>query len=176
MREAREFPFPAVWEKWELMLCSSNTGLKQDNVYFWTPIFEPENCDNCERCSQSLFAVLNFFWVELKLKEGMVSWFDTCKLWHSPTQFHDLDTNQMRVHSSFICSRKNGSAWITNSMFNSKGLFTWREGAPANQATRGGLTAHTFLSKMHWSVYMLDRVAHLPGKPCLLAWGTRLGG
>ena len=29
---------------------------------------------------------------------------------------------------------------------------------------------------MHPSVYMLDRVARLPGAPCLLARGTRLGG
>ena len=57
----------------------------------------------------------------------------------------------------------------------SKGLFTWREGAPANRATRGGLTSHTFLSKTHRSVYLLDRVARLPGAPCLLARGTRLG-
>ena len=57
-----------------------------------------------------------------------------------------------------------------------KGLFTWREDAPANRATRGGLTSHTFLSKTHPSVHMLDRVAHLPGAPCLLARGTRLGG
>lgn len=27
----------------------------------------------------------------------------------------------------------------------SKDLFTWSEGAPANQATLGGLTSHTFL-------------------------------
>ena len=51
-----------------------------------------------------------------------------------------------------------------------KGLFTWRKGA------RGGLTSHTFLSKTHRSVYMLDRVARLPGAPCLLARGTWLGG
>ena len=31
----------------------------------------------------------------------------------------------------------------------SKGLFTWMEGAPANRATRGGLTSHKFISKMH---------------------------
>ena len=58
----------------------------------------------------------------------------------------------------------------------SKGLFTWREDAPANRATRGGLTSHTFLSKMHRSVYMLERVARLPGAPCLLARGSQLGG
>ena len=52
----------------------------------------------------------------------------------------------------------------------------WREGAPANRATRGGLTSHTFLSKTHQSVYMLDRVARQPGASCLLARGTRLGG
>ena len=58
-----------------------------------------------------------------------------------------------------------------------KNLFnTWRDSAPANQATRGVLTSHTFLSKAHRSVYMLDRVARLPGAPCLLARGTRLGG
>ena len=57
-----------------------------------------------------------------------------------------------------------------------KGLFTWREGAPANRATWGGLTSHTFLSKTHRSVYMLGRVARLPGAPCLLARGTRQGG
>ena len=50
----------------------------------------------------------------------------------------------------------------------------WR--APANRATRGGLTSHTFLSKRLRSVYMLDRVARLPGAPCLLARGTRPGG
>ena len=68
-------------------------------------------------------------------------------------------------------------------MLASKALFTWREVAPANRATqltelraRGGLTSHTFLSKTHQSVYMLDRVARLPGAPCLLARGTRLGG
>ena len=68
-------------------------------------------------------------------------------------------------------------------MLASKALFTWREVAPANRATqltelraRGGLTSHTFLSKTHQSVYMLDRVARLPGAPCLLAQGTRLGG
>ena len=44
-----------------------------------------------------------------------------------------------------------------------KGLFTWREGDPANRAIRGGLTSHTFLSRTHRSVYMLDRVARLPG-------------
>jgi len=27
----------------------------------------------------------------------------------------------------------------------SEGLFTWREGVPANRATLGGLTSHTFL-------------------------------
>ena len=57
-----------------------------------------------------------------------------------------------------------------------EGLSTWREGAPANRATWGGLTSHMFLSKTHQSVYMLDRVACLPGAPCLLAQGTRLGG
>ena len=57
-----------------------------------------------------------------------------------------------------------------------KGLFIWTEGAPANWATWGGLNSHTFLSKMHQSVYMLDRVARLPGAPCLLARGTWLGG
>ena len=41
---------------------------------------------------------------------------------------------------------------------------------------RGGLTSHTFLSKTYRSVYMLYRVARLPGAPCLLALGTRLGG
>ena len=56
-----------------------------------------------------------------------------------------------------------------------KGLFTWREGATANRATRGELTSHTFLSKTLRSVYMLDRVARLPGAPCLVARGTRLG-
>ena len=61
-------------------------------------------------------------------------------------------------------------------ILNLKGLFTWREGAPANRATRGGLTSHTFLSKALRSVYMLDRVARLPGAPCLLARSTRLGG
>ena len=60
--------------------------------------------------------------------------------------------------------------------FRNKGLFTWREDAPANRATRGGLTSNTFLSKTLRSVYMLDRVARLPGAPCLLARGTRLGG
>ena len=49
-------------------------------------------------------------------------------------------------------------------------------GYPANLATRGGLTSHTFPSKTHQSVCMLDRVARLPGAPCLLAQGTRLGG
>ena len=49
-------------------------------------------------------------------------------------------------------------------------------GYPANRATQGGLTSQTFLSKMHQSVYKLDRVACLPGAPCLLARGTRLGG
>ena len=50
-------------------------------------------------------------------------------------------------------------------------------GYPANRATYPGrLNSHTFLSKTHQSVYMLDRVAHLPGAPCLLAQGTRLGG
>ena len=48
-------------------------------------------------------------------------------------------------------------------------------GYPANRATRGGLTSHTFLSKTYRSVYMLDRVARLPGAPCLLVRGTRLG-
>ena len=57
-----------------------------------------------------------------------------------------------------------------------KGLFTWREGVPANRCTRRGLTSRTFLSKTHQSVYMLDRVARLPGAPCLLARGARLGG
>ena len=33
-----------------------------------------------------------------------------------------------------------------------------------------------FLSKTHRSVYMLGRVARLPGAPCLLARGTLLGG
>ena len=49
-------------------------------------------------------------------------------------------------------------------------------GYPANRATQGGLTSHTFLSKTPRSVYMLGRVARLPGAPCLLARGTRLGG
>ena len=52
----------------------------------------------------------------------------------------------------------------------------WREGAPANRATRGGLTSHTFLSKTHRGVYMLDRVARLPGAHRLLARGIQLGG
>ena len=52
----------------------------------------------------------------------------------------------------------------------------WLPGYPANWATRGGLTSHTFLSKMLRSIYMLDRVARLPGAPCLLSRGTRLGG
>ena len=46
----------------------------------------------------------------------------------------------------------------------------------ATRATRGGLTSRTFLSKTHRSVYMLDRATRLPGGPCLLARGTRLGG
>lgn len=46
----------------------------------------------------------------------------------------------------------------------------------ANRATLGGLISHTFIWKPHWGVYMLDRVAHLPGAPCLLARGTQLGG
>ena len=33
-----------------------------------------------------------------------------------------------------------------------------------------------FLLKTHQSIYMLDRVARLPGAPCLLTRGTRLGG
>ena len=45
-----------------------------------------------------------------------------------------------------------------------------------NRAPWGGITIDTFLSKTHRSVYMLDRVARLPGAPCLLARGTRLGG
>ena len=49
-------------------------------------------------------------------------------------------------------------------------------GYPANRATRGGLTSHTFLSKTIRSFYMLDWVARLPGAPCLLARGARLGG
>ena len=49
-------------------------------------------------------------------------------------------------------------------------------GCPANRATRGGLTSHTFLSKTHRSVYMLDGIACLPGAPCLLARGRRWGG
>ena len=57
-----------------------------------------------------------------------------------------------------------------------KGLFTWREGVPANRCTRRGLTSRTFLLKTHQSVYMLDRVARLPGALCPLARGTRLGG
>ena len=48
-------------------------------------------------------------------------------------------------------------------------------GYPANRATRA-LTSHTFLSKTHRSVYMLGRVARLPGAPCLLSRSTRLGG
>ena len=51
-----------------------------------------------------------------------------------------------------------------------------KPGYPTNRATQGGLTSHTFLSKKHRSVYMLDRVARLPGAPCLLARGTWLGG
>ena len=31
----------------------------------------------------------------------------------------------------------------------SKGLFTWREGAPANPATRGGLTFENALKRLH---------------------------
>ena len=46
----------------------------------------------------------------------------------------------------------------------------------ANRATQAGLTSHMFLSKMHWSVYKLDRVACLPRAPCLLVQGTQLGG
>ena len=47
-------------------------------------------------------------------------------------------------------------------------------GYPANRATQVGLTSHTFLSKTHRSIYMLDRVAHLPGAPRLLARETWL--
>ena len=55
-------------------------------------------------------------------------------------------------------------------------MWTALTGLP-NRATRGGLTSHMFLSKTgHRSVYILDRVARLPGAPCLLARGTRLGG
>ena len=50
------------------------------------------------------------------------------------------------------------------------------KGYPANRATRGGLTSHTFLSKTHRSFYMLERVARLTGASCLLSRGTRLGG
>ena len=50
-----------------------------------------------------------------------------------------------------------------------KGLFTWREGVPANRCTRRGLTSHTFLSKTHQSVYMLDRVARPFYLLCLVA-------
>ena len=53
---------------------------------------------------------------------------------------------------------------------------TWREGAPANRATQGGLTSHMFLLKTHQSVNMLARVARLPGAPCLLVRATRQGG
>ena len=49
-------------------------------------------------------------------------------------------------------------------------------GLPANRATRGGPTSHTFLLETLRSVYMLDRVARLPEAPCLLARGTRLVG
>ena len=38
-----------------------------------------------------------------------------------------------------------------------------------------GWTSHMFLWKMHWGVYMLDRVAHLPGPPCLFTQGAQLG-
>ena len=51
-----------------------------------------------------------------------------------------------------------------------------KPGYPANRATRGGLTCHTFLSKTLRSVYMLDRVARLRGASCLLVRGTWLGG
>ena len=49
-------------------------------------------------------------------------------------------------------------------------------GYPANRATWGGSTSQTFLSKTHKSVYMLDRVARLPGASCLFARGGRLDG
>ena len=36
--------------------------------------------------------------------------------------------------------------------------------------------SHISLENAFLSVYMLDKVARLPGAPCLLARGTRLGG
>ena len=60
-------------------------------------------------------------------------------------------------------------------------MFTWREGATANRATRltelpweGYLLIRFFRKRIE--AFMLDRVARLPGAPCLLARGTRLGG
>ena len=49
-------------------------------------------------------------------------------------------------------------------------------GLPGYPSYPRRLTSHTFLSKTHRSVYMLDRVARLPRAPCVLARGTRLGG
>ena len=43
----------------------------------------------------------------------------------------------------------------------------------------GGLTSNTFrfvIKRIEAFQYMLDRVARLPGAPCLLARGTRLSG
>ena len=64
---------------------------------------------------------------------------------------------------------------LSTSVYMEVGCPGW-PGYPASRATRGELTSHTFLLKTHGSVYILDRVARLPGAPCRLARGTLLGG
>jgi len=49
-------------------------------------------------------------------------------------------------HNSLLKYIDSGLEIATDTVANTtKGLFTWREGAPANPAVLGGLTSHTFL-------------------------------
>ena len=64
--------------------------------------------------------------------------------------------------------RSGWSGTLTNAdVMSTKGLFTWREGTPANFLY---VSLKNALKRLH------VRVTCLPGAPCLLARGTRLGG
>ncbi len=77
------------------------------------------------------------------------------------------------VDETLVCGHSDKSYWAVLScgtvfmlykvvlMF--KGLFTWKAGAPANQATLGEPTFHTFLKRTYRSVYMQDGKPALPG-------------
>ena len=74
--------------------------------------------------------------------------------------------------------RSRSSLFPTTAKSIPEGMFTWRESSPANRATRVPRANFSYVSLENASkrLHATDRVARLPGAPCLLVRGTRLGG